>query len=177
MPNLLQSLLDRPALSRTRRNHGLEHATIHLLSRVHPNRAYVGRSDPGGFYIFGSVESRQLEALAHEALQRLRNGEHQLAIHPNCGTNLVASGLLTGGASFLALMGSEKEGWRRRLDRLPNAILLSMAALMLAQPLGQAAQRHITVQADPGDLEIQGIHRVREEPRPLHRIVTSIDHG
>lgn len=177
MPNLLQSLLNQPTLSHVRRNHGLEHATIHLLTRDYPRRSFIGRSDPGGFYIYGHIETSALENIAHEALQRLRQGERQLAIHPNCGTNLVTSGILAGGASFIALLGSDKDGWRRRLDRLPNAILLSMGALLLAQPLGRAAQRHLTVDATPGDLEILGVHRVGEEPRPFHRIVTSILHA
>ena len=137
----------------------------------------MGRSDPGGFYIYGVVETDALEALAREALGRLRAGEHRLAIHPNCGTNLVTSGLLASGASYLALMGSAQDGWRRRLERMPNAIMLAMGALLIAQPLGRAAQIHLTVESDPGDLEILGIHRVREDPRPLHRIITSISHG
>lgn len=177
MPSLLQSLLSQPSLSRVRRNHGLEHATIHLLSRRFPQRSFIGRSDPGGFYIYGEVETSILEEIVLEGLDRLQHGEHQLAIHPNCGTNLVTSGLLAGGASFLALMGSDREGWRRRLDRLPNAILLAMGALLIAQPLGRTAQKHITVQADPEDLQVIGIQRVGEEPRPFHRIVTTSDRG
>lgn len=176
MPGLFQSLLDRPALTRVRRNHGLEHASIHLLSQKYPQRSFVGRSDPSGFYIYGDVETSTLGELIHEALQRLRDGEQELAIHPNCGTNLVTAGLLAGSASFLALLGSEREGWRKRLDRMPNAIILAMGALILAQPLGRAAQKHITVQSDPGDLEVLGIQRIREDPRPLHRIITSISH-
>jgi hypothetical protein len=177
MPSLLRSFLDLPTLSLIRRNHGLEHATIHLLSRLHPQRSYIGRSDAGGFYIYGQVETSDLQAIVQEALQRLRGGEHQLAIHPNCGTNLVTSGLLAGGASFIALMGSERQGWRRRLERMPNAVLLTMGALLLAQPLGRAAQQHLTVQPDPQDLEVLGIQRLHEEPRPLHRVVTSSSHG
>ena len=177
MPNTLQSFLRQPAISRVRRNHGLEHATIHLLSQKYPRRSFVGRSDQGGFYIYGKVETADLYDIVEEALGRLRGGEHLLAIHANCGTNLVTSGLLAASASFVALMGSEKDTWRRRLDRLPTAILLSMGALLVAQPLGRAAQRHLTVQADPEDLELLGIHRVREDPRPFHRIVTSSSYG
>lgn len=176
MPSLLQSLFRHPALSRVRRNHGLEHATIHLLSQRYPHRPFIGRSDPGGFYIYGEVETSSLEEVIFEALSRLRLGEHQLAIHPNCGTNLVTSGLLAGAASFFALMGSEKEGWRQRLDRFPNAILLTMGALLIAQPLGRSAQKHITVQTDPEDLEVLVVQRVGEEPRPFHRVVTSSSH-
>jgi hypothetical protein len=143
------------------------------LTQRYPYRAYIGRSDAGGFYIYGEVETSALIEIAEEALLRLRRGEHNLAIHPNCGTNLVTSGLLAGGASFLALSGSEGENWRRRLDRLPQAIILTMGALLLAQPLGRTAQRNLTVQADPEDLEILGVHRVSEEPRPFHRVVTS----
>ncbi|TFH37681.1 MAG: hypothetical protein E4G99_01885 [Anaerolineales bacterium] len=173
MPSLLQSLLHNPTISRIRRNHGLEHATIHLLSQRHPQRTFIGRSDAGGFTLFGEVETSTLRELVLDALARLRRGEHQLAIHPNCGTNLVTSALLAGGASFFALTGSEREGWLRRLERLPNAILLSMGALLIAQPLGRAAQKHMTVQADPQDLEVLGIHRMGEEPRPIHRIITA----
>jgi hypothetical protein len=176
MPSLLQPILRQPTLSRIRRNHGLEHATIHLLSQRFPHRSYIGRSDPGGFTIYGKIETENLEEIVAEALLRLRRGEHHLAIHPNCGTNLVTSGLLAGGASFLALMGSEKEGWRQRLDRLPSAILLTMGALLLAQPLGRSAQKHITVQADPEDLEVLVVQRVGEEPHPFHRVVTSSSH-
>jgi hypothetical protein len=173
MPSLLQSLLRQPTLSRIRRNHGLEHATIHLLSQRYPQHAFIGRSDVGGFYIYGEVETSELIEITKEALARLQHGEHNLAIHPNCGTNLVTSGILAGGASFLALMGSERESWRRRMDRLPHAVFLTMGALLIAQPLGRAAQRNLTVQADPEDLEILGIHRVGEEPRPFHRVATS----
>jgi hypothetical protein len=176
MPTLIQSLLRHHTLSIIRRNHGLEHATIHLLSQRYPRRSFIGRSDPGGFYIYGEVETSELQQIVHDALDRLRRGEHHLAIHPNCGTNLVTSGLLAGGASFLSLMGSEKEGWRKRLERLPNASLLTMAALIIAQPLGRAAQKHVTVQADPEDLEILGVQRLGEEPRPIHRIVTATSH-
>lgn len=172
----LQSLLHTPTLSRIRRNHALEHATIHLLSQQYPRRSFIGRSDAGGFYLYGHVETSILEETVNEALKRLRLGEHQLAIHPNCGTNLATSALLAGGTSFLALMGTEGEGWRRRLDRLPNAIILTMGALLLAQPLGRAAQKHLTVQANPEDLEVLAIQRVSEEPRPFHRVVTSTSH-
>ena len=34
--SILDPILNLPILSRIRRNHGLEHATLHVLSRRHP---------------------------------------------------------------------------------------------------------------------------------------------
>ena len=52
---LLQPVLDIPYIRKTRRNHGLEHATIHLLSQRVPGLRIVGRSDSGGFWLWGAI--------------------------------------------------------------------------------------------------------------------------
>ena len=79
---MYKQFLNRPPFSRVRRNHGLEHATIHVLSERYPNTTFIGRSDGKGFYIYGQVATDVLRAAVNEALTRLRNGEHSLAIHP-----------------------------------------------------------------------------------------------
>ena len=53
-----------------RRNHALEHATIHLLSARHPHLSLVGRSDTAGFYLFGNVPTELVDEAVHEALSR-----------------------------------------------------------------------------------------------------------
>src|SRR3990172_5576397 len=85
----LQSMLDIPFVRRTRRNHGLEHATIHLLSHKIKDLRMVGRSDSNGFWLVGDVSPEDVTAAVNSALSRMRGGEHNLAVHPNCGTNLV----------------------------------------------------------------------------------------
>ncbi len=45
-------------------------------------------------------------------------------------------------------------------------------ALILAQPLGTAAQRHLTTEGNPGDLEISTIRRYRTGGRTFHRVLT-----
>jgi hypothetical protein len=169
---MLKRFLQNPSISKIRRNHGLEHATIHLLSQKYPDRTFVGRSDVGGFWLYGNVPTDSVVATVEEALSRLSNGEHELAIHPNCGTNFVTAGLLGGTASYLTLAGSEEEGWGSRLERLPLAITLTTIALIVAQPLGRAAQRHITTQGDPQNLRIKHIERVQDGATTLHRILT-----
>jgi hypothetical protein len=155
------------AISRTRRNHAVEHATIHLLNRRFPTLHLVGWSSPFSFYIYGHVPAKAVQSAVHEALARLRQGETHLAIHPRCGTNVVTAGVLVGLTAFLAMLPGDD---RDRRTRLPLVVLLSTVAVLLAQPLGLAVQQRITT--DPRLLE-------RLEPRisygqagqtPVHRI-------
>ena len=98
MPNPLNALLALPVIDRTRRNHGLEHATITLLSQRQRGLSMVGRSTPNGFYLYGDVSTEALAEAAAAALARMRAGEHHLAVHPNCGTNFVTAGLAAAGS-------------------------------------------------------------------------------
>jgi hypothetical protein len=159
--------------ARIRKNHALEHATVHLLSQSYPRRSLIGRSDYRGFYIYGDISADTLQSVANEALMRLRNGEAQLAIHPNCGTNLVTSALLAGSASFLSLFGSKDDGWRKRLERLPSAIILALLALLVSQPLGNYFQRRFTTNADIGTLEIISTRRIARGSSFYLRVLTS----
>lgn len=165
MSLLATPVLNVPVIRRVRRNHGLEHATIHVLSRKVKNLSMAGRSTARGFYLYGNVATSEVESAVNEALNRLRGGEHSLAIHPNCGTGLVTAGLLT---SFAAIAGTAgmKPGMAERLARLPSVVLLSMLSLVVAQPLGLSLQQHFTTLGDPGTLEVADISR-SEFPMPL----------
>ena len=171
MPN---SILMRPPLINIRRNHALEHATIHLLGQRYPNRTFVGRSDARGFYIYGQVQTEALTELIEQGLARLRRGERSLAIHPNCGTNLVTSSLLAGSAAYLSLSGSEREGWRKRFERFPLVILSTIIALIIAQPLGRSAQEHLTTEGDPGTLRVVRVEKFDNSGMIVHRVLTSL---
>jgi hypothetical protein len=168
------SLLSRPPLLNIRRNHALEHATIHLLSQRFPDRTFIGRSDMRGFFIYGQVATEPLTELIQQALHRLQRGERSLAIHPNCGTNLVTSGLLAGGAAYLAFSGSQDEGWMRRIERFPLVVLSTIIALVVAQPLGRSAQEHVTTEADPGSLKVIQVERFDSSGMTMHRIHTQL---
>ena len=84
------SVLNMPVVARVRRNHALEHATIHVLSQHDRTLRLVGRSSPSGFHIYGQVDTQVLASAVSEALVRLQSGEVELAVHPRCGTNLAA---------------------------------------------------------------------------------------
>src|SRR5512144_1708270 len=100
------NVLDSPILSRIRRNHGLEHATINVLTEIFPYRNLAGYSYPGGFFIVGDVPTEHLREAATEALSRMNNGERQLAIHPNCGTNYAVAGFVSGLLVWFSMLGA-----------------------------------------------------------------------
>src|SRR6266849_3945293 len=97
------NILDRNPIGIIRRNHGIEHATVHVLTESEPNISLVGRADADGFNIYGDVPIEALEVACKEALGRMKNGEGELAVHPRCGTQLVVAGMLTGLAAWVAL--------------------------------------------------------------------------
>jgi hypothetical protein len=138
---------------RVRQNHALEHATITILSTYIPHLRVSARSTSRGFTIFGDVDLGQLRRALDEALRRLQAGEAELAIHPNCGTNLVVGiSLLTIG-TVLGMSSS------RARTRMATAALSSMAGIAAARPLGQLVQKYITTLPDLRGVHVTDIYR------------------
>ena len=159
-------LLDLPLVLETRRNHALEHATLHMLARTH-RPPMAGHSNPTGFVILGNFGADEIRAAADEARERLNNGERGLAIHPGCGTNLATSAVLAYTFAGLPLRGRKSTlGW---VAALPFAILLGFLGFSLARPLGPKLQQHVTTEADLGNLQIVDFRRVRNG---VHRVIT-----
>lgn len=167
----ISNLLELPVISRIRRNHALEHATLHMLSEHLPRTMLMGHSDAGGFWIIGDVPPETLHAAVQEAIARLRAGEHQLAIHPNCGTNFVTAGALAGLAGAAAMLGSGRRV-ADKLTRLPLAAALATLALIASQPLGILLQARVTTSGEPGALEVIAITHRKQGHLTIHRIQT-----
>jgi hypothetical protein len=160
-------------ITRIQRNHGLEHATVHLLSQRHTHLAVVGRSDWNGFTLYGSLDVAEVSQAAHEALERLRQGETSLAVHPRCGTVLATTGLLTGLAAFLAISLDGNSRSRFRWATIPTAVLAATLAAIFAQPLGLMLQERYTVSGNPGNLAIKKISQRSAGKLSLYRIETT----
>ncbi len=158
-------------VDRTRRNHGLEHATVTILSQQDRSLRLAGRSTPFGFYIYGHVSTAALQRAVDEALSRLKAGEVHLAVHPNCGTNLIAKGIAAALTSYFGFIGANSV--RSRLGRLPRVAMLSSLALLLAQPLGLALQRHITTSGEIRDMRVTGIRRSEARGLVTHFVQTA----
>lgn len=169
--SLFQSVLNHPVILRIRHNHGLEHATLHMLAQRYPRRRLAGHADASGFWLLGNVSTEDVRAAVEEALQRMRAGEHNLAVHPNCGTNLVITAILAGLAAFVGMFGAGRR-FRDKLERLPLVISMAMMALILAQPLGNFFQARVTTSGHLEALEVVKIFPARFGLATGHRILT-----
>jgi hypothetical protein len=138
---------------RIRQNHALEHATITILSGMVPDLRVSARSSSRGFIIFGDVDLGQLRRALNEALYRLQAGESQLAIHPNCGTNLVVGFAMF---TFGTLLGMTSG---RPRTRVASAALSSVAGLAAARPLGELVQKYVTTLPDLDGVHVTDIFR------------------
>jgi hypothetical protein len=163
-------------ISRTRRNHGLEHATIHVLTEKYKKFSAQGNSDPGGFSlnVYGDIEEEQVAAAVREAFQRMKAGEHELAIHPNCGTALLTTATMATLAAQLVFslenrrQGSNGNRLTAMANALPSAILMVVLAIIISRPLGLKLQARFTTEGDLGHMEIVDIRQV--SPSPITRI-------
>jgi hypothetical protein len=171
VPAPLQRLLRLEMVDRTRRNHGLEHATLTLLARRIPGLVAAGRSTPNGFYLYGNLNAEAVAEAAQEALNRMRAGEAHLAVHPNCGTNFVTAGMAAGLAAFVGFLGANSR--RARWERLPIVVGLCSLALIASHPLGLVIQRDITTSGDMRDLQITHITRSTRGRLTIHFVATA----
>jgi hypothetical protein len=151
-------LLNAPLVLRLRRNHGLEHGTIHLLNRQ--RFALSGVSTLSGFVLVGDVPTDKVKKAAEEALRRFQRGEAALAVHPNCGTNLVVTAALMASIGAVGFVGTTaRQAW----ERFSLVLLGMLLAAAFSLPLGMAVQQHFTTTGDMGDLEL--LHVARREVR------------
>ena len=138
---------------RIRQNHALEHATITILSQRLPELSVSARSSSDGFIIFGDVDLGELRIALDEALARLQAGESELAIHPNCGTNLAVGITMITLGTMLGMASSQTR------TRVATAAASSVAGWAAARPLGEYVQRHFTTLPDLAGVRVTEIAR------------------
>ena len=159
-------LLNLPLILETRRNHALEHATLHILARTHKS-SMAGHSNPTGFFLLGDLQLEDIATAATEALTRLKAGESGLAVHEGCGTNMATTALLAGTFAWAPLQGARSTRWRLLL--MPLALAFAVFGYLLSKPLGPWLLKYITTEADMGGMQITDIRFIR---KGVHRIIT-----
>jgi hypothetical protein len=166
--HLLQQIGFIPGLKEllmARQVHALEHATVWVLSEIAhrrpaapdlapDNESLGGLSTDQGFYLYGQVSREDLQRAVNRALERLRGGEWDLAVHPRCGTNLSVSLMVTAGF----ILGAHLLLPRGPLSQLLGLGLAASTAFQIAPDLGMSAQKYLTT-AIPFNLAIAHISR------------------
>lgn len=151
-----------------RRNHGIEHGTVAVLLEQGVSPPMAGNATPGGFFIYSKASVDHVEAAAREALSRMASGEHELAVSPYCGTNLVVSALIAAVVSYLAarVSGSNRPTF--------SALLWgALASAVFARPLGALLQRHCTTLPDVEGVKIVSVASYRIGPLVIHKFETA----
>jgi hypothetical protein len=172
----MEAIMLSQFISRVRRNHGLEHATIHVLSEKHKDFSAQGNSDYRGFFlnIYGDIAEENVIGAVEEAFQRMKNGEHHLAVHPNCGTVLLTTATMATVAAQASFSIEQKRQGRSQMtaavlfNALPSAILAVILALIVSRPIGVRLQARFTTEGDLGNMKLVRIRKI--SPSPVTRL-------
>lgn len=142
-----------------RQVHALEHATLWVLSDTNnstnpsaDNELLGGMSTEDGFYLYGQVNPIVLQRAVSTALQRLKSGQWNLALHPRCGTNLSVGMALTAGLA----LGIHLLLPKGPIEQILGLGVAATAAANLTPDMGKLAQKYLTT-AIPYNLAIANI--------------------
>ncbi|MEX2238601.1 MAG: DUF6391 domain-containing protein [Dehalococcoidia bacterium] len=145
-----------------KRNHGLEHATVSvMLGKMGGPKRMFGHAMPDGFYLYADVPDELVHESAHEALQRMKTGEGNLAVSPLCGTNIVIAGVAT------ALISLFTVNQPTRFSRFPSIVNAATLGIIAGRPLGAWFQKHLTTSPRVEDMEIVEIKRGMGPGKPF----------
>ena len=160
------------ALQRIRRNHAIEHATMHMLSRAGVATRLAARSDWRGLTFYGDIDAETLRRAITGGFVALETGHRGLAVHPRCGS-MVSIPLMLGLLSaWLA-----QSGLRRGASLARGLFTLAgiASAALLARPLGEWVQAHVLTSGKVGDARLISIRPSRRGPLTLHRVTIAYD--
>ena len=141
-----------------RQVHALEHATVWVLGETLGDSymdAIAGMSTEDGFYLYGKLNINQISQATYSALERLKEGEWNLAVHPRCGTNFSVQILLTTAMVGLTSLVAPKNP----LAQILGMGVAATTALEIAPDLGNSVQKYITTSI-PFNLKIVNIEQI-----------------
>ena len=139
MENIENKIRTAPlnVIAHIRKNHAMEHATIHLLTQALPNVSFGGWSFVKGFWILGKAELQDVQKAAEMAYARLNNG------------------LCTAGAAMITTLGTDED--EDRITKFSAFLTAGMIGALAGRPLGPKVQEKITTDSDVSSLSIVSI--------------------
>jgi len=162
----------RKGIAKIRMNHALEHASIAVLLEQGFRPPLGGYSVPHGFVVFARASTERVRCAVHDAHDRLARGQHDLAVSPYCGTNLVTGALLAGVLTSV-IMG--RRG--RQAARVPVAAAAIVGATLLSRPLGNQLQRRFTTLAEVQNLVVVDVRPLWSGLGGVHLVRTRVESG
>ena len=162
--SFFSALFSRFTLSEAKkRNHALEHGTIHFLKKLHGNKLRVGgRAEKNGFRIFGVKNKNDLSEAFEQLVKEMQDINPELVISLRCSSNIVtAQGfcliILTISALFLKFIYAS-----------PEAILLILATniflyVLLRRKLGGWIQEKLFMSLNFSSARIHSINKVKKD--------------
>ena len=155
-----------------RQNHALEHATMHILTRSVPSLRLMGRSDWGGFTLYGEVDTQQVLCAVTEGLARLKEGQSWLAVHPRCGTNLATTALLIELQRCASRSGAHPAAPGQGDSDCSHD---DRRATAPAPGVSRAVQRSITTAPDLENAHVRLVRREGHGTLTTHRVLVTHD--
>lgn len=136
-----------------RRNHAIQHATVHVLEERYGASRLHGYATTEGFRLRGTIEPAMLLDAAREGLLRLQRGDRALAIHSRCATSLATSHTFVSGLVMWVLAAIN-------MVSLASTVAGLLLATLLTPTISQLAQRFITTSLDVKGMSIGGIELI-----------------
>jgi hypothetical protein len=146
-----------------KRNHALEHGTIHFLKKLHGKKLRVGgRAEKDGFRICGVKKKTDLSEAFEQLIKEMQNPNPDLVISLRCSSNIVtAQGfgliILTVSGLFLKIIHANHE-----------AIFLVLASnllfyILLRRKLGGWIQEKLFMSLNFSSARIHSINKVKKD--------------
>ncbi|MCX7766416.1 MAG: DUF6391 domain-containing protein [Candidatus Sumerlaeia bacterium] len=149
---------------RLRQNHSLEHATVNVIEEEVGKTNISGYAVKDGFklYCTADMPPEFIYQAAQIGLARLKSGEHNLAIHPRCGSSLLMTHFL-----FSVLVIAIFVGFNYLK---PVYIITALVVInLLSRPLGALTQKFITTSPRVNDMVITELEVRTPTGNPIFR--------
>lgn len=146
----------------TKRNHALEHATIHVLEAGSTKR-FSGRASHNGFRVCGPASPKEVRAAFEKVRRSLRDGERLTYVSARCGSNVVtalglAIGLLLTVVTMSVLL---QPPFAVRAGSLLAVVLVFVG---LRHGIGNAIQRRFFMAVDFDDVSARDVRGAPQHP-------------
>jgi hypothetical protein len=159
----------------TRRNHALEHATIHFLE-AGGTRRLSGRAARNGFRVCGRSSAQEIRKAFEQVRRMVRDGDRLPYISRRCGSNIVSAL----GLALLLLLAVVLISLMVQPPLVVRASALALVVVFfvaLRHGIGNWIQGRFFMATDFEEVSLRDVYEVQAGPmerRPVHFVATIV---